>query len=226
MSFVEAPTYSPDGAWIVFDADDGGGANLYLMRSDGTHVHPVADTPGYDWAPSWSPDGRWIVYSKDGSGSPIMVVQRDGTHRHRVGTGLGEYARYSPDGTKIAYGGSDNQIHVMRSDGSNDHAITNAGGNDYPDWSPGGRLIGFTSDLSGTSQVWVARPDGSHARQVTTSGANYSPSFSPDGTRVAYLTSTTGSPVWSALLDGTHVRTVVGATGGCCIGWQAIRGTG
>ena len=130
-----------------------------------------------------------------------MAIHPDGTHRHRIGSGIGEYPRYSPDGTKILYGsGADGQIHVMRADGSNDHALTSAGG-DYPDWSPNGRLIGYTSG----GQVWIMRADGSHKHQVTTTGASYSPVFSPDGAWIAYSTGS-GAQISVSRIDGTHAH--------------------
>ena len=89
----------------------------------------------------------------------------------------------------------------MRADGSNDHALTVAGG-DYPDWSPNGRLIGFTSG----GQVWIMRADGSHKHQVTTSGAFFSPVFSPNGAWIAYSPGNAGDPIWVS----------------CCFGWQPL----
>jgi Tol biopolymer transport system component len=218
FSYLEAPMYSADGARIVFDADDGSGTDLYLMRADGSHRHAITSTPGYEWGPSWSPDGRWIVYSKSGSGTQIMAIRPDGTHKRAIGTATGEYPRYSPSGAKIVYGGDDGQIHVMRADGIHDHPITSAGSNDYPDWSPNGHWIGFTSDQGGGNDVWLMRPDGSNAHQVTSKGAlGYSPVFSPDGTKIAF---TDGTNVWISRLNGTHVKKIVGTASECCIGWQ------
>jgi len=212
---AEAPMYSADGAWIVFDRYSGVNQGLYVMKADGSHLRRVVKAPGYEWGPSWSPDGRWIAYARDGGGSPIMAVRSDGTHLHRLGKRTGEYARYSPDGTRVAYGDTDGQIHVMHADGTHNHAVTSAGG-DYPDWSPNGRWIGYT--LGG--DVWKIRPDGTGAIQITNVGTlSYSPVFSPDGRRIAY---TDGSSVWTSKLDGTKVHTGPTGLGGCCVGWQPL----
>jgi Tol biopolymer transport system component len=217
LGFMEAPMFSADGRWIVFDgASATGDTDLYVMRSNGAHLHKITHTVAYEWGPSWSPNGKWIVFAADGGSSPIVAIHPDGTHRHQIGSGVGEYPRYSPDGSKILYGSSvDGQIHVMRADGSNDHALTIAGG-DYPDWSPNGRLIGFTSG----GQVWIMHADGSHKHQVTTTGASYSPVFSPDGAWIAYATGS-GAQISVSRIDGTHAHVVVSQSQ-CCFGWQPL----
>ena len=50
--------WSPDGAWIVFSgsASTSTGEDIYIMRTDGTDLHQVTDTPGLDeefadWGP-------------------------------------------------------------------------------------------------------------------------------------------------------------------------------
>ena len=219
--FVEAPMFSADGAWIVFDGDNGGNTDLFVMRADGSHLRKITHNVSYEWSPSWSPDGRWIVFATSGGGSPIAVVHPDGTNKHLIGTADGEFPRFSPDGRKIVYGSSDGQIHVMKADGSHDHAVTTLGG-DYPDWSPNGLLIGYTSSSSGSSQVWIMHADGTHNHQVTTGGADYSPVFSPNGALIAYSTGNSGLPVWVAHVDGTHPRKLVASEGQCCLGWQPL----
>jgi TolB protein len=209
----EAPMYSADGAWIVFDRYDGRRKGLYVMKADGSHLRRIVHAPGSEWGPSWSPDGRWITYARDGGGSPIMAVRRDGSHVHRVGKRIGEYPRYSPDGKKIVYGDSDGSIHIMRADGTHNHAISGALG-DYPDWSPNGKLIGFSAG----GDVWFVRPDGTHLHQVTSVGSlSYSPVFSPNGKRIAY---SDGHSIWTSKIDGSDVQTGPASVGGCCLGWQ------
>lgn len=57
------PKPSPDGRLICFEADEGKGPdrvrNLYVMNSDGTGRHKIADNAR---EPTWSPDGTQIAY--------------------------------------------------------------------------------------------------------------------------------------------------------------------
>ena len=73
------PQERPQGDWILFcswrgqtvtlgaPCLGGVGANLYVMRPDGSHVTPLTSQPPgtvYDnYHPAWSPDGRQIVWT-------------------------------------------------------------------------------------------------------------------------------------------------------------------
>lgn len=51
----EDPTWSPDGRFIAFTSTrDGGRRKLYVMDSDGSAPHLVADLPGDTFTPHWS----------------------------------------------------------------------------------------------------------------------------------------------------------------------------
>jgi TolB protein len=51
-----APVYSPDGEWIAFNSlRNGGQADIYLMRADGSELTRLTDNPEPDWQPQWEP---------------------------------------------------------------------------------------------------------------------------------------------------------------------------
>ena len=51
----EDPTWSPDGRFIAFTSTrDGGRRKLYVMDSDGSAPHLVADLKGDSFTPHWS----------------------------------------------------------------------------------------------------------------------------------------------------------------------------
>ena len=54
-TLVTSASYSPDGAWIVYGSDGDGGADLYVMRADGTGRRPLVRTRWWDSAPDWEP---------------------------------------------------------------------------------------------------------------------------------------------------------------------------
>jgi WD40-like Beta Propeller Repeat len=67
------PAWSPDGDLIAFRrrvSQDN--FDVYVMRSDGSGVRPVATGPAVEEKPAWSPDGRqmMIISNRDASGEP------------------------------------------------------------------------------------------------------------------------------------------------------------
>jgi len=82
--------WSPTGRWIVFyrRSLDGLHGALYLIRPDGTGLHPLelGLHAGTQPLPAWSPDGTRVVWSTGGGG---LVVADGRTGRTiRLGGGL------------------------------------------------------------------------------------------------------------------------------------------
>ena len=72
-----SPDVSPNGRRIVF----GRGTGIYVMRSDGTHKHRLAD--GSD--PVFSPNGKRIAFSRtSGEQSEVIVMRSNGSDQHAV----------------------------------------------------------------------------------------------------------------------------------------------
>jgi TolB protein len=57
-TLVLSASYSPDGEWIVYGADGAGGADLHVMRADGTGSRVLASTEWWDSAPDWEPTAK------------------------------------------------------------------------------------------------------------------------------------------------------------------------
>jgi hypothetical protein len=87
------PTWSPDGSMIAFrrrvSSDN---FDVYVMRSDGSGVRPVATGPAVEEKPTWSPDGSqlMIISNRTASGSPgrtydLYVLDADGGEPHPLG---------------------------------------------------------------------------------------------------------------------------------------------
>ena len=184
-----------DGA-IAFGMTDATGAHIYAVEPDGHRLRRLTGGPYEDLCPAYSPTGRTIAFCSNRSGNfEIWSMTSDGRQlRLLTSLAYATFPDYSPDGTHIAFGGQaaddpNDEIFVMRRDGSGLHQITSgAGNNDYPAWSPDGRKLAFISDRTGVEQVWTMRPDGSSTTQLTDRPVDHGelPDWSPDGRRIAY----------------------------------------
>lgn len=100
------PVWSPDGEHIAFLSDRDGDMKIYVMRSDGSEVHPLAESNAYP-THSWSADGKTLVYlgaNTDGN-TDIYQVDVDGGQavnltNNRLSYGL---PLWSPDGAWLAF---------------------------------------------------------------------------------------------------------------------------
>jgi Tol biopolymer transport system component len=218
------PSWSPDHSRIAYATETYGYPSrwsLSVMNADGSGAHrlfPPSLDQGYDDGPSaWSPDGQWILFSSTrpfNAAWGLWEVRPDGTGLHAVSQGWGHAPAWSPDGTKIAYEGSDpavgNVIMVANADGTGAHRLTTGTQPETePSWSPDGTQIAYgryTSDyrVSNAHAIFVSNADGTNERQLT-SGATYDGSsvWSPDGTQIVFARDA-GLFVMGA--DGTGVR--------------------
>lgn len=165
------PAWSPDGRRIAYDSNRRVGLALWLMNADGSGQQIL--TNGHGEYPAWSPNGRQLVYA-GGDYFDIWIVNADGSNDHAI-TSSAAYdmgPAWSPDGAWIAYHtqadafpnvgeagmGPEMEIHLVRTDGSDDHRITKDGIEDsFPAWSPDGRFLMWSRH----GELVVARPDGS-----------------------------------------------------------------
>ena len=233
------PAWSADGTQLAFTtaaADELGerfehGADLYVMRADGSSKRRITRDRVADFEPSFSPDGRTLVFSSYRAGARVdaeiwTVTLR--TKRFKRLTRNRSYdsdPEFSPNGLRIAYC-SARQVSVMNRDGTGRRRLTSADGTScQPSWSPDGTQIAFWSDRAGTAQVWLMNADGSDQTQVTNEpSAARGPAWSPDGSLIAYAT---GGTLATIAPDGSG-RAAVFTRGGderlANPAWQPVSG--
>lgn len=194
------PSWSPDGTRIAFashrsDPDPTDGIeimDIYTMAVDGSDVHKVTDSVGYNGNPAWSPDGKWLVFASDRASYPagqgIYRIRSDGSGQPVRVTKLPaksswqELARYSPDGSRIAF-------------------------SEYR----GGRELRMGRYVAEQAALFTVRPDGTDLRQVTPWGIHATDAdWSPDGTRLVFAAQPTHigniGDVGVVNVDGTHLK--------------------
>ena len=84
----EVDAWSPNGREIAFEDESSQGFRVYVIRPDGSGLHPVSSSR-LQWASSadWSPDGRRIAFEAQRttlSKSFIYVVGENGVNEHRL----------------------------------------------------------------------------------------------------------------------------------------------
>lgn len=167
------PRYSPNGKWIAFTSDRGGGDNIWIVDRDGGHPHQVSkESFRLLNQPTWSPDSEYIVARKHFTGTRSL--------------GAGEMWMYHRSG------GDGLQLTKKR----NDQKDTND-----PAFSPDGRYLYFDDDTTpgpyfeynrnSNGQIFVIQrldlKKGEVEPFVTGPGGSIRPTPSPDGKSLAFL---------------------------------------
>ena len=125
----------------------------------------------------------------------IYTMQSDGSVQRRVTQDSKRYyhPRFMPDGNRIVFyshsqDGNDD-IYAVNTDGTGFANLSIAQGNDdFPQISPDGSKIVFTSDRDGNREIYVMNADGSGQQRLThNTTLDHAPQFSPDGSRIVYF---------------------------------------
>jgi TolB protein len=167
--------------------------DIWVMNGDGSGAANLTNTDWPEAEPAWSHDSHRIAYvSSKPDEYGIWTMNRDGGNQERlldpssVGAVLEGKIEWSPDGSRIAFGGND--IFVVDSDGTNHVRLTDHNATEEaPPWAPAGDKIAFASNMSGMFDVWVMNADGSEPRNLTNDGAeDWTAAWSPDGSKIAF----------------------------------------
>jgi TolB protein len=112
------PDYSPDGQYIYFNSDRGGGSmQIWRMHADGSHPEQITSDERNNWTPHVSPDGKWMVFLSYNSGDTGHPSNKDISLRlmsiadNKItnlidllgGSGTINVPSWAPDSQRLAY---------------------------------------------------------------------------------------------------------------------------
>ena len=147
LRFHLVPTWSPDGAWVLFVAGEHYDCHPHVVKADGTGLKKLASRNGYRGVidfldvydfhggssdlPVWAPDSRSVFYTaKVGKNVELFRVTLDGKSEQLTRTPAGSmhyHPEASPDGKWLLYGSkrdSVRQLYVMRLSDKKERRIT------------------------------------------------------------------------------------------------------
>lgn len=172
---IEVATVSVDGAWLVFDSDLRGNADIYRMPLAGGPAERITDDPRPEFTGTLSPNDAELAYHISVDGKRRMFVRdlEAGTVKPASGSpGDWGVPRWSPSGTSLAAWSHEREegaIGVVHRDPSGTwHTVWSLPDGQLPVWSPDGRMLAFVrldgsvvtipSDSGATRIIYAPRP--------------------------------------------------------------------
>lgn len=171
--------------WIAFRSNRDGGADVYIMRADGSEQQraPLAIQEQF-----------------------LAQIQAD----RRSSDGRKEVVAQRPEGrndSNIFL----RTINPLTGD-AREVMVTNFPGDEFePVLSPAGDRIAFVSNHTGNDEIWTIGLDGQDPQQLTQNRWEWDkhPTWSPDGSQIAFFSNRSGRrQIWVMNADGTGQRNI------------------
>ena len=135
-------SYSPDGSQIVFESDQSGTQQCYVMNSDGSNQRRISFFGGRCASPEWSPRGDQIAFTHIVGDFHIAVMTPQGRNVRTLTNGWqDEGPTWAPNGRVIQFfrtarNSGDATIWQVDLTGENERRLRTPVGASDPAWGP------------------------------------------------------------------------------------------
>jgi len=203
--FFSSPSWSPDGAWIVFATN----AQIFRIKANGDSLTQLTNKDRH-WSCDWSDSDSLIVFNTSlGESSGVWLMDPDGENA-RLLVRYGSHIDFTigdsvffiekvSDNRKLAH-----MVLIYPVDSTTREVYRWETGNPYsayyyPEVSPNGEMVALSID----GNIWTLSLEGENMRPLTNHGGQY-PSWSPDGKSILYCKpDTNGGELWIMNADGS-----------------------
>jgi serine/threonine-protein kinase len=186
------PHLSPDGERVVLWTQ--GQERLvwvYDLRR-GTMTRVTAE--GRNSRAIWEPDGRRVTYASATSGEEVIVSKAaDGSGDAKSFSVRGQPSSWSPEGQALAFvwslegGRSKNAVFLLRIGDEEPRPFVSSRSTElYPEFSPDGRWIAYTSDETGRQEVYAQPYPGPGERRQLSNNGGTQPAWAHNGRELFY----------------------------------------
>ncbi|MGD8376680.1 MAG: protein kinase [Acidobacteriota bacterium] len=222
-----SPSFSPDGASIVFSSDRGGQRDLWVRLLAGGSPVRITDTPEAESDPDWSPDGSRVAFTRRSTGEDapgIYVMPALGGEARKL-VANGTDPAWSPDGEWIAYARIDEGWHcldrVRVSRPEDVRRITACEEGFFhrrPSWTPDGGTLVFNRSPGGAiGQLFRVDVDGGPPRPITADPEgtiNLAAAVTPDGRYAVHVSDRGGAEnLWRIPVRGGTAERITSGPG-------------
>ena len=189
------PHISPDGQQMVLWTQGHDRVVWVYDFRRGTMTRVTAE--GRNSRAIWAPDGRRVTYASATTGYEQVVSRAaDGSGSIEPLPAFGQPSSWSPDGRVLAFiravkndteWASSGSIGLLVSGASEWHPLGSSRFTElYPEFSPDGRWIAYTSDETGRREVYVQAYPGPGERQQISNSGGTQPAWARSGQELFY----------------------------------------
>ena len=201
------PAFSPDGKELAYRCiTKPGSFALYTIDTAGRNPHLVGRYEGWSAGLTWARDNQRLVVGRHVDGNEFSELDEisvsSGQLRKLPFGERGGDPAISVRGDKLAfelwhYSGVDIWRRALIPAGvSAQKIIASTQASIFPQYSPDGKHITFTSKRTGTLEIWMSNADGTGLVQISklNNAITGSPRWSPDGRRIVFDSRSEGRP--------------------------------